>query len=61
MCIRDRPYLEKSESKSRKSIPKGFPISDVDLEYSLKLFSLPKVLGKHPESNEDITSEQKEN
>ena len=51
------PYLEKSETKTRKSIPKGFPISEVDLEYAFQLFSLPKVLGKHPESNENITSD----
>ena len=37
------------------SIPKGLPIENVDLEKAKYLCSLPKVLGKHPDLNDDIT------
>ena len=37
------------------SIPKGLPIENVDLEKAKYLCSLPKVIGKHPEINEDIS------
>ena len=37
------------------SIPKGLPIEDVNLEKAIYLCSLPKIIGKHPELNEDIT------
>ena len=37
------------------SIPKGLPIEDVNLEKAKYLCSLPKIIGKHPELNEDIT------
>jgi Uncharacterized C-terminal domain of topoisomerase IA len=37
------------------SIPKGLPIENVDLEKAKYLCSLPKIIGKHPDLNEDIT------
>ena len=51
------PYLEKNQSKTRKSIPKGFSISDVDINYANQLFSLPRILGKYPDSKENITAD----
>ncbi len=59
--------LEKTKKRGRKkkdkdkeniknvSIPKGLPIEDVDLNKAKYLCSLPKILGKHPDLNEDIT------
>ena len=59
--------LEKTKKRGRKkkdkdkeniknvSIPKGLPIEDVDLDKAKYLCSLPKILGKHPDLNEDIT------
>ena len=41
--------------KKNISIPKGLPIEKVDLEKAKYLCSLPKIIGKHPELNEDIT------
>ena len=37
------------------SIPKGISIDSIDIERAKFLCSLPKVLGKHPDLNDDIT------
>ena len=52
-----RRSKKKKENENLKnvSIPKGLPIENVDLEKAKYLCSLPKVLGKHPDINEDIT------
>ena len=52
------PYLQVgNEEKELKnfSIPKGISPNDVDLDKAKFLSSLPKILGKYPENNEDIT------
>jgi DNA topoisomerase-1 len=40
--------------KKRVSIPKNFTLEQVNQQVAEFLFSLPKLLGKHPETNEDI-------
>jgi DNA topoisomerase-1 len=37
------------------SIPKGIDIDEVNLDKAKFLCSLPKILGKHPDSGKDIT------
>ncbi len=52
------PYLQVgNEEKEMKnfSIPKGISPNDIDLEKAKFLSGLPKILGKYPENNEDIT------
>ena len=52
------PYLQVgNDEKEMKnfSIPKGISPNDVDIEKAKFLSGLPKVLGKYPENNEDIT------
>ncbi len=44
----------KDEKPKRSSIPKGVDPADVDLEYALKLLSLPREVGPHPETGDMI-------
>jgi len=50
-------YVQLGDSKTRKGIPKNYPLSDVDLDYGLQLLALPRTVGIHPESGETITAD----
>ena len=58
------PYIQLGEQKDygedekpkRAGIPKGVSPSDIELERALKLLSLPREIGKHPESGLPITA-----
>lgn len=52
-------YLQLGEAKDgekpkRSSLPKGLAPADVDLETGLALLSLPREIGRHPDSGEPI-------
>jgi DNA topoisomerase-1 len=54
------PYVQLGEQKEgeekpkRAGLPKGTELDSVDLKYALSLLSLPREVGKHPETGEPI-------
>jgi len=58
------PYIQLGEQKDyaegekprRAGIPKNMSPGDIEFELALKLLSLPREIGKHPETGEPITA-----
>ncbi len=54
------PYVEMAvdgaEKPKRSGLPKGWAVADVDLDQAVRLLSLPREVGPHPEDGEMITA-----
>ena len=51
------PYVQLGDSKTRKSLPRGTEKDDVDLELAIRLLAMPRLLGTHPESGDEIRAD----
>ena len=51
------PYVELEKSKKRKSVLKSIGVQNVTQEIAIDLLSLPKKLGSHPETGEDVLAD----
>ncbi|EMD83741.1 type I DNA topoisomerase [Pacificimonas flava] len=45
---------EEDKKPPRASIPRDIDVADVDLAMAVKLLSLPRIIGQHPETGKDI-------
>lgn len=52
------PYVQRGDGKEakRSGLPKGWKPEDIDIEKALALLSLPRDVGKHPESGKMISA-----
>ena len=52
------PYVQlgEGEKPKRSSLPKGWSAASIDLEKALRLLSLPREVGIHPETGKPITA-----
>ncbi|MEO1066905.1 MAG: topoisomerase C-terminal repeat-containing protein, partial [Pseudomonadota bacterium] len=52
------PYVQLGEEgkPKRASIPKGWDAATIDLAGALKLLSLPRIVGEHPETGKEISA-----
>jgi DNA topoisomerase-1 len=52
------PYIEMGSGKEavRASIPRDIPGEDFGMDWAVKLLSLPRTIGNHPESGKPITA-----
>ena len=52
------PYVQlgEGEKPKRSSLPKGWTAASIDLEKALRLLSLPREVGIHPETGKPITA-----
>src|SRR5690606_12180918 len=50
------PYVERADEPKpkRAGIPKGWDPADIDLEKALRLLSLPREVGTHPEDGKPV-------
>jgi DNA topoisomerase-1 len=51
------PYVELESSKKRKSVLKSIGIENLTEKLAIDLLSMPKKLGEHPETGDDILSD----
>ncbi|WP_207460630.1 type I DNA topoisomerase [Azospirillum sp. SYSU D00513] len=47
---------DEAPKPKRVSLPKGMAPADVDLDTALRLLGLPRLIGQHPETKEEITA-----
>ena len=47
---------EAAPKPKRVSLPKGMTVADLDLDKALKLLALPRTIGNHPETGQEISA-----
>lgn len=51
------PYVQRGDSKTRKSIPPGTAPEDINLDLAKKLLALPRLIGLDPDSGDPISAD----